>query len=211
MKEQLFGAFIISLLHGFIPSHWLPFLGLANKMGWSKSTTMRYTSMAAIAHALGTILIGLTIAILTRFSVSTKNLESVKRIAGFQFNTVGSGILILLGFWFLYRHHRHHHFHFPESEDKSQSKWVFGSILLALFLSPCMEIEAYFLTLAPMGWPTIVLLIVMYSSTTWLSMMGGVWIGYSGIKIGNSHKLEHNSGLITGIVMVLSGILLFFS
>ncbi len=209
MEKQLISAFIISLLHGFIPGHWLPFLGLANKMGWSKATTMRYTSMAAFAHALGTILIGLTIALLTRFSVDSS--ESIKLIAGFHFNKVGASILIVLGFWFLYRHHRHHHFHFPETEDKSQSKWVFWSIFLALFLSPCMEIEAYFLTLAPMGWPIIALLIVMYFTTTWLSMMGGIWIGYSGIKKWNSHKLEHNAGLITGFVMVLSGLLLFFS
>jgi nickel/cobalt exporter len=65
MTEQLIAAFIISVLHGFIPGHWLPFLALAKKMGWSKSITLRYTGLAAIAHALGTVGVGLSIAQIT--------------------------------------------------------------------------------------------------------------------------------------------------
>ena len=59
MRAQLFLAFFISLLHGFIPSHWLPLASLAHKMKWSKFTTYRYASMAAWAHSIGTIIIGL--------------------------------------------------------------------------------------------------------------------------------------------------------
>jgi hypothetical protein len=33
MTEQLIAAFIISVLHGFIPGHWLPFIALAKKLG----------------------------------------------------------------------------------------------------------------------------------------------------------------------------------
>ena len=221
MAEQLIAAFIISVLHGFIPGHWLPFLALAKKMGWSKSTTLRYTGLAAIAHALGTIVVGLVIAQLTMLGLKSDtnqvdqngNYPPKIQMAEHEipFETLGGVIMILLGIYFLYRHHKHHHFHFPEKANKSESKWALGAILLALFLSPCMEIEWYFATLAPMGWMVIWTLVLVYAVTTWLSMMGGVWIGFKGLERWNSHRLEHSTGLITGAVMILSGLMLMFA
>ena len=220
MTEQLIAAFIISVLHGFIPGHWLPFLALAKKLGWSKSTTLKYTGLAAIAHAVGTVVVGLIIAQITMLGLhqNTNQIDgnSVNSSAislfntGIPFETFGASIMILLGIYFLYRHHKHHHFHFPEKANESESRWALGAILLALFLSPCMEIEWYFATLAPMGWPVIWLLVLVYAVTTWLSMMGGVWIGFKGLERWNSHRLEHSTGLITGIVMILSGLMLMF-
>ncbi len=218
MTEQLIAAFIISVLHGFIPSHWLPFLALAKKMGWSKSITLKYTSLAAIAHALGTVGVGLSISQITMIGLEhnrnqknggntyfTEILINGQRI---HFEVFGAVIMILLGIYFLYRHHKHHHFHFPEKVNASERRWALGAILLALFLSPCMEIEWYFATLAPMGWTVIWALVLVYAVTTWLSMMCGVWIGFKGLERWNSHRLEHNAGLITGIVMILSGLIL---
>jgi putative Mn2+ efflux pump MntP len=220
MTEQLIAAFIISVLHGFIPGHWLPFLALAKKMGWSKSTTLRYTGLAAIAHALGTVGVGLSIAQITMIGLRENTNQtngsgfSITEISiighRIPFETFGAVIMILLGIYFLYRHHKHHHFHFPEKANESESRWALGTILLALFLSPCMEIEWYFATLAPMGWTVIWVLVLVYSVTTWLSMMGGVWIGFKGLERWNSHRLEHSTGLITGIVMILSGLMLMF-
>lgn len=210
MTEQLIAAFIISVLHGFIPGHWLPFLALAKKMGWSKSQTLKYTGLAAIAHAAGTVIIGLLIAQLTRLGLDTGSL-SFTILGGVPFAALGGLIMILLGLWFLYRHHTHHHFHFPQKATDSEGKWAFGVVLFSLFLSPCMEIESYFFTLAPMGWGVILTLVMVYSITTWLSMMGGVLIGFRGLERWNSHRLEHNAGLITGVIMIISGLLLTFA
>ncbi|MFM2298859.1 MAG: hypothetical protein RIS91_1348 [Bacteroidota bacterium] len=210
MTEQLIAAFVISVLHGFIPGHWLPFLALAKKMGWSKSQTLRYTGLAAIAHAAGTVFIGLILAQLTLWGMSNSN-QLEFPAAHWHFESVGGTIMVLLGLWFLYRHHRHHHFHFPNKTANKEGKWAFGIVLISLFLSPCMEIESYFFTLAPFGWGVILTLVVVYSLTTWLSMMGGVWIGFHGLERWNSHRLEHNAGVITGIVMILSGLMLAFA
>ncbi len=210
MTEQLIAAFLISVLHGFIPGHWLPFLALAKKMGWSKSQTLRYTGLAAIAHAAGTVAIGLLIAKITMLGLKTAN-PTMDLLSIMHFETFGAILMILLGIWFLYRHHRHHHFHFPQKAANQEGKWAFGIVLISLFLSPCMEIESYFFTLAPLGWGVILTLVVVYSLTTWLSMMGGVWIGFSGLERWNSHRLEHNAGIITGVVMILSGLMLAFA
>jgi putative Mn2+ efflux pump MntP len=209
MREQLIGAFIISVLHGFVPGHWLPFLALARKMGWSKSQTLRYTGLAAIAHAAGTIIIGLIIAYFTLLGINAST--STAWFQSIHFELLGSAIMILLGIWFLYRHHKHHHFHFPNNATNQEGKWAFGVVLMSLFLSPCMEIESYFFTLAPMGWGVILTLVVVYALTTWLSMMGGVWIGFQGLERWNAHRLEHNAGIITGIVMIISGLFLAFA
>ena len=143
MTEQLIAAFIISVLHGFIPGHWLPFLALAKKLGWSKSTTLKYTGLAAIAHAVGTVVVGLIIAQITMLGLhqNTNQIDgnSVNPSAislfntGIPFETFGASIMILLGIYFLYRHHKHHHFHFPEKANESESRWALGAILLAIF------------------------------------------------------------------------------
>jgi nickel/cobalt exporter len=210
MKEQLIAAFIISVLHGFIPGHWLPFLALAKKMGWTKAQTLRYTGLAAIAHAGGTVIIGLIVAQLTLWGIDSTSSQQLSWYSQGHFEWIGSALMVLLGVWFLYRHHRHHHFHFPNATNQ-EGKWAFGVVLFSLFLSPCMEIESYFFTLAPLGWGVILTLVLVYSLTTWLSMMGGVWIGFQGLERWNSHKLEHNAGIITGIVMIISGLMLAFA
>lgn len=211
MKVQLFLAFFISLLHGFIPSHWLPLASLAHKMKWNKISIFRYASLAAWAHSIGTILIGLIIYSLTN-GILTKisgNSNISHSLLNFEFEKIGGVILILLGIWFLYRHYKHHHFHL-DPVNSGKHKWIFGAILLSMFLSPCMEIIGYFFTLAPAGFPSIILLIVVYSLSTWISILSGVFIGYMGMKKLDAHKWEHNSGIITSAVIIVSGILLYF-
>lgn len=210
MEEQLLGAFIISVLHGFIPGHWLPFIALAKKLGWTRAQTLRYTGLAAIAHAGGTVIIGLLLAKFTRLGIDSEQMK-IEIFGGLPFESIGGISMVILGVWFLYRHHKHHHFHFPKETIDNQGKWAFGVVMISLFLSPCMEIESYFFTLAPMGWTVIFSLVAVYSVTTWLSMMGGVWIGFKGLERFNSHRLEHSAGLITGIVMILSGLMLIFA
>lgn len=224
MTQQLLAAFLISVLHGFIPGHWLPFLALAKKLGWNRATTLRYTGLAAIAHATGTVVIGLVISQFTRMGLTSTHsfsdastidsagvLQNLKIFSVIPFDKFGSIVMVLLGIWFFYRHHNHHHFQFPDDANNNEKKWALGAILLALLFSPCMEIEFYFATLAPFGWDIIFVLVTVYSITTWLSMMAGVWIGFQGLKKWNSHKLEHSAGLVTGIVMIISGLFLAFT
>ena len=212
MRAQLFLAFFISLLHGFIPSHWLPIASLAHKMKWSRFTTYRYASMAAWAHSIGTIIIGLVIYFVTDGFLSKLNHNANSQnefLLNLPFEKIGGIILILLGIWFLYRHYKHHHFHL-DPVTSGTHKWVFGTILLSMFLSPCMEIVGYFFTLAPSGFPTIISLILVYAISTWISILTGVFIGYHGMKKLDAHKWEHNSGIITSAVIILSGIILLF-
>ena len=212
MNSTLFLAFVISLLHGFIPNHWLPIVAVAHKQKWDRFTTFRFASYAAWAHSIGTIVIGLVIYFATTGAIGFFNISDKMNHNSIDlpFEHLGGLILVLLGIWFLYRHYKHHHFHLDISSKKAD-KWIFGTILLSMFLSPCMEIVGFFFTLAPAGFPVIISLVLVYSITTWLSIMAGVFIGYKGIQKLDAHKWEHNSGIITSGVMILSGILLWFT
>lgn len=203
MQEEItvfIAAVIISLLHGLIPSHWLPILAFAKKEKWSMYQTFGLTLKAGLAHSLSTVIVGVVIAF-----IGIKINENIEVIT----QSVAAGILILLGIWFLARHYHHHHFHI-ENPDKISKKKLVITILAAMFFSPCLEITGFYLTLSKMGWLYIAFLSFSYVAITLLSMTLWVYIGYHGLKKLDSHKWEHNSGLITGAVMILCGILMLF-
>lgn len=196
----LTGAVIISLLHGLIPSHWLPIVAIAKKEKWSFQQTFWLTLQAGIAHSLSTVIVGVVIAF-----IGLKLNENVEILT----NSVASGILILLGIWFLFRHFHHHHFHLESSQSKTRAKLVLG-ILAAMFFSPCLEITGFYLTLSKSGWMFIAFLSFSYVAITLLSMTFWVYLGFQGLKKLDSHKWEHNSGIITGVVMILVGLSMLF-
>lgn len=192
------GAVVISLLHGLIPSHWLPIVAIARKEKWTLAQTFGLTLKAGLAHSLSTVMIGVIIAF-----IGIQINEKMEIIT----QSVSAGILILLGVWFLFRHYHHHHFHIDDPGKISRKKLAI-TILAAMFFSPCLEITGFFLTLGKLGWLYIAFLSFSYVAITLLSMTLWVYIGYAGLKKLNSHKWEHNSGIITGIIMIMCGLLM---
>lgn len=198
MWSQLSAAILISLLHGLIPSHWLPLVAIGRNQHWSRAQILRLTLMAAIAHALSTLIIGLIVALAGQYM--SEKLEWFT-------HTIPAAILVILGIWFIYRHYTHHHFHLePEVTKGKKFMWP---LLLAMFFSPCMEIEGYFFSLSLSGWKWVFVLGAIYFLLTVLSMYFWVMLAYTGAQKINAHKWEHNSGIITGIVLIVSGLLFF--
>ena len=79
-----------------------------------------------------------------------------------------------------------------------------------MFLSPCMEIEAYFLLAGTQAPWLIWFIAVLYFVITTAGMVTLVRFAYKGILKLNWHTLEHNAGIITGVTLVATGILAFF-
>lgn len=192
------GAIVISLLHGLIPSHWLPLVAIGKNQHWTIGHIIRITLLAATAHALSTLLLGIFVAWLGQYLSS--EIEWFTHI-------IPAGILVALGIFFIYRHYTHHHFHLHPPSPKSRH-FLFP-LLLAMFLSPCMEIEGYFFSLSLHGWNWVFLLGVIYFVLTIASMFFWVMLAWKGAQRINAHKWEHNSGIITGVVLILSGVLFF--
>ncbi|MEO5501634.1 MAG: hypothetical protein ABIR31_09345 [Ginsengibacter sp.] len=202
MYSIIAGSIILSLLHAAIPNHWLPVIAIGRKEGWTLSEVTEVTLISALAHGVSTIIIGFILAF-----IGAQLAETVEHFTHF-FAPI---ILIILGLIFIYRHHRHQHFHIhPENKKATSKKSIIIALVLAMFLSPCMEIEAYFLLAGSQAKWLIWFIAAIYLVITTIGMVTLVRFAYMGVLKLNWHKLEHNAGIITGITLVATGILSFF-
>jgi putative Mn2+ efflux pump MntP len=202
MFSIITGSIILSLLHATIPNHWLPVIAIGRKENWSIGEVTRVTFISAVAHGLSTVLIG--------FLLGYLGAQMADRIEHFT-HYIAPAILILLGVIFIYRHHNHKHFHLDDNIKKRKSKnKIIIALVAAMFLSPCMEIEAYFLLAGTQAPWLIWFIAALYLIITTAGMVFLVRFAYMGVLKLNWHKLEHNAGIITGVTLVATGILAFF-
>jgi putative Mn2+ efflux pump MntP len=196
------GSLLLSLLHAVIPNHWLPIIAIGKKEGWPIQEVMKVTFLAALAHAASTILIGIFLSFL-----GSNVLESAHHIM----HLIGPCLLIVLGLYFIYRHHKHKHFHIDDRiNDKKSKTTIVTALVIAMFFSPCMEIEAYFLLAGAESWWLVWFIAAMYFLITTSGMLLLVRYAYKGLLRLNWHSLEHKAGIITGITLIITGIISFF-
>lgn len=200
MVTLIMGSLVLSVLHALIPNHWLPVLAISRKEKWSIGQTTSVTFISGLSHALSTVVIGVAIGVMG--VTLAEHIESFTHL-------VAPMILILLGLFYVYQHHRHKHFHL-HSQPKSLSKrQVVMSLVVAMFFSPCFEIEAYFLVAGVHGWEQVALLATLYTVITVTGMVVWVRLAYKGLFKLNWHALEHNAGIITGTTLILTGLASF--
>lgn len=201
MFSIIAGSLIISLLHAVIPNHWLPVIAIGRKEQWTSREVFNVTLICALAHGISTILIGAILGVLgSTLQASLTHFT----------NIIAPLVLISMGLLFIYRHHKHKHFHIDELKKKKSKAGIITALVIAMFFSPCMEIEAYFL-LAGTQAPWLVWLIAaLYLIITTTGMLLLVTFAYKGLLKLNWHLLEHNAGIITGFTLVATGIITFF-
>ncbi|MBK8967368.1 MAG: hypothetical protein R3D58_06260 [Saprospiraceae bacterium] len=198
MTTLLTGSFLLSLFHALIPSHWLPVLAIGRQENWSDRQILWITFITGWAHVLSTVLVGIVVAFLGRFLAN--------QVPAFT-HWLAPALLCLLGVFYLYQHYRHHHFHL----HRQPTRWgVVGTLALAMFLSPCLEIEGFFLAGGQFGWGFVAVLALVYALVTISGMV--LWVGLvlKGLQRLDWHAWEHNAGLITGITLLVSGLAMFW-
>ncbi len=197
----LLGSAALSLLHALLPNHWLPFILLAQTEEWSLQQTLSSTLIAVIAHLISTITIGITIGWIGLQLPST--LTHILHLGG-------AVIFVGLGIFFLFfRYHPH-----PSKRGPQHRKSLLFSLVLAMFFSPCMELEAYYVPAAAYGWTGIVGVSVVYMLLTTITVLALVWLGYRGaLRLWQyrTHRLSDMVHRLTGVIFVIFGVLLLVS
>jgi nickel/cobalt exporter len=210
MWQVFFGSIFLSTIHALIPNHWIPLVTLSKSEGWTRRETFFATFITGFSHTLSTIIIGIIVGF-----IGVKLTESYRIVT----DTAAPVILILLGIAYIlldlrnsyHHHHQHNHFQINQVNEKKKTRWaILVSLSIAMFLTPCVEIEAYYFQAGTIGWTGIFIVSAVYLLTTLLFMFLLVYLGLKGINKFNSHYLGHHEKLITGIVLVLLGIVAFF-
>jgi nickel/cobalt exporter len=201
MLQLFFGSILLSLVHAAIPNHWLPVVAIGKAENWTQRETLLVAAISGFAHTISTVLVGITIGIIG---------ISLSRNYAFISEKVAPALLIVLGVIYLIIDRLNHHKHTHGTDTgkiRSRSKWaIVISLALAMFLSPCIEIEAYYFQAGVEGWPGILMVSAVYVIITVSGMVLLVFLGNKGVRAIQSHFLDHHEKLLSGIVLLLLGI-----
>ena len=214
LSQIILGAFLLSIVHASIPNHWIPLVALSKSENWTEKFTMSATALAGFSHTLSTIIIGIIIGFLG-YQLS----GSYSFIVG----VIAPSLLVLLGIIYLAlsikankHHHHHHHSHEINIDEvnlpsaKKTTTAIILTLIISMFFSPCLEIEAYFFVASKLGWQGIITVSVIYTIITIAGMLLLVWLGMKGVKKIKSHFLEHHEKTIIGIILIVLGIAGYF-
>jgi hypothetical protein len=204
MLQLVIGSFLLSFIHALIPNHWIPMVIIGKAERWTKMETLWVTALIGLAHVLSTIMLGVFIGVI---GFNLYNLyQNITEI-------IAPLILILIGtvyFGMDFRQGRHNHLP-DEANLKGKSKaGVILSLTIAMFFSPCLEIETYYFTAGTLGWMGILVVSMIYLIVSISGMLLMVYLGTKGLERYKWHFLEHHEKKITGAVLITLGILTYF-
>jgi nickel/cobalt transporter (NicO) family protein len=209
---QIFlSSVLLSVVHAAIPNHWLPLVAIGRVEKWNERETLSVTAITGMAHTISTIIIGIVVGL-----IGYKLSESYHFIS----HTVAPTILVMLGVFYLYQdyshskiHHNHEHSHINVDEIVKKNKTkrsIVTTLSIAMFFSPCIEVEVYYFTAARLGWVGIIIVSATYFFITILGMMLLVKIATQGVQKLQLHFMEHREKLISGLILIIVGLLAIF-
>jgi len=205
---QIFiGSISLSLIHALIPNHWIPFVTIGKSERWTTTETLTTAAIAGIAHILSTVIIGIIVGFI-----------GYKLAGYFEVITTVVGPVILIGIGIIYlfvdlywsRRHDHHHHNLVDQKSGKSKAAIITSLAIAMFFSPCIELEAYYFQAGTLGWTGILTVSAVYLLVTVTAILALVWLGLKGINMIKSGFLERHNKTLTGIVLIVLGLLAFF-
>ena len=206
MWQIFLGSFFLSIIHALIPNHWIPLIALSKTERWNTRETLFATFITGFSHTVSTIIIGVVVGF-AGIELS-ENYGHLTKIAA-------PVILLVIGVvYFLMdlrtEHHHHHHFDLKDRDRKKAKIAVITSLSIAMFLTPCIEIEAYYFQASTIGWIGILIVSLVYLLITLFVMFTLVYVGIKGFNRLNSRFLEQHEKGITGIVLILLAFIAFY-
>ncbi len=187
-----------------IPNHWIPLVAIGRGEHWSRGETLIVTVIAGGAHIAGTIIVGIIIGLI-----------GIRITSSYQFimEIASPVVLVLLGLVFIWIDLKGGHHHHGDMEIQGSSKRskvaIITSLSSAMFLSPCLEIEAYYFAAGTFGWSAILGISVIYLVITLGCMLILVYLGLRGLERLRWTYLEHHEKQVTGIVLIALGLIAY--
>jgi nickel/cobalt exporter len=203
MFSLIAGTVLLAFVHALIPNHWLPLVAVAKAEQWKQKEITLVTFLAALAHVLGTLALGVILGVIGK---------ELQEKYGSAIYVASSVLLIVFGLIYYTVNLPHHHHSSQQDVAKykrSRGKWIFIFVVM-MFLSPCLEVESLFLSAGAYGMGLVTLLSVIYAIVSISGIMLLVYLGTKGINLLSAHFIEHNEKRISGSVLILVGIISFF-
>ncbi|XP_027104217.1 uncharacterized protein [Coffea arabica] len=188
------GIATVSLLHSFIPTHWLPFSIVGRAQKWTLSRTILVTAFGAVLHVVSTSLLGITAVTISNTIAGE---ETVHKLASLLLIFLGCSYVIL----FLTGKGGHSHSH-----NQPMEKMAVAGLVLVPALSPCATTLPVFLAVGNSSSMMVLAIIVLLFSTITVmtSLVALSFYGASQLKF---HWVERYDKLLVGSVLCLVGML----
>jgi len=203
MFSVIAGTFLLAIVHALIPNHWLPLVAVARAEQWKPKEVTLITFLAALAHVAGTVALGIVLGVIGK---------ELQEEYGRVIYLASSVLLIAFGLIYFTVNLPHHH-HSGQKDvaayKRSKSRWILIFIVM-MFLSPCLEVESLFLSAGAYGMGVVTIMSVVYAVVSISGIPLLVNLGYKGVNLLSAHFIEHNEKRISGIVLILIGIISFF-
>jgi nickel/cobalt exporter len=203
MLSLIAGTFILALIHALIPNHWLPLVAVARSEKWNIRQINSITFFAAAAHVIGTVALGVVLG---------KIGDKLALEYGKVINVVAPVLLLIFGLIYFtvnLPHHHHQERKDIEGYKRSHGRWIL-IFMLMMFLSPCLEVESLFLSAGAYGMPVVLTMSFIYAVISVSGILLLVNLGTKGVNLLPADFIENNEKRISGIVLILVGIISFF-
>jgi sulfite exporter TauE/SafE len=214
-------AITISLVHTITgPDHYLPFIALSKAKRWSVYKTIRWTLICGIGHVASSVLLGLAGIALGWSLSSTSWVENIRGgIAGWIMFAAGIAY-VLYAFIQLRRNKLHKHFDSYGGDEiyvyehrhgttvnPQQKRKVTPWVLLIIFiLGPCEPLVPLLSYPAAQQSVTgILVLVSVFTGFTLLTMVTMVLLGYYGLSIFKTGRLEKYMHVLAGSTVLICG------
>lgn len=205
--QLLVGSLVLSLVHAAIPSHWLPLVLVARTERWGVGETLGATALAGFAHTLSTLLIGVAVGLSGR-GLAERHPELLH--VGMPAVLALVGIVYLVAEWREKGGHHHDHGVSPDAVEGRSRPGMLMALAAAMFLSPCLEIEAYFFVAGAHGWRGIATVSLVYLVVTVVGMVVLVALGLAGLAKVDLHFVDHHEKGVVGVTMLVLAVLTFW-
>ncbi|MBN9299241.1 MAG: hypothetical protein J0I41_19725 [Filimonas sp.] len=203
MYSIIAGTVLLAFIHALIPNHWLPLVAVARAEKWERSELLLVSSITASAHVIGTAVLGLVLGMVGA-KLAHRYDEYIHYLSP----------LLLIVFGLIYFSINLPHQHRAVNNNvalyqQSRRRWIILFVVI-MFFSPCLEVESLFLAVGAYGFNNILLLVLVYAVISITGIISLVMLAFKGVELLHFHFIERHEKKVTGIVLIVVGIISFF-